>query len=513
MRIETLPSALSGKYQPKLLRGQFVLAKRPEIIPETWRQDSLSGWILATHPSLPVAPIVGREGVSHGWVIGYAIDPHGRVVEREGIALSSVSSGTLASLHERLAGFGGRYILVLLDGPFQRVYLDPCGTLGTVYSPIEEVVASTSFLIPYSNATCDNIGLQKALRMPFNHSTGYPVGLTPRHQVKRLLPNHYLDLANWEPKRFWPQGELAEGDAETAVGAIVDILKTQLGAIFAHDSVQLSLTAGGDSRVLLACAKKYAQEMELYTVEIPRDVTCRVDVRISGSIARRLGLKHRILRHQDASVSDFEEWLYKTGCEVSAERGWQTVRTIKQLRPDRVAIVGSGGELTRDFWWRKEDSPSSPMTLERLARQCGAPLIPEVRMAFQAWLDSLPPISSFLTILHLFYIEQRLGCWAGVMPYGEAHSTFDILPYSHRRIIELMLSLPVNYKRERRFWKDVVEREWPDLLLFPVNPRSRFEVWEERTRLGLSRVARGLRNPKATIRRIAQRSASMCAIR
>ena len=139
------------------------------------------------------------------------------------------------------------------------------------------------------------------------------------------------------------------------------------------------------------------------------------------------------------------------------------------------------------------------MTLERLAQRCGAPLIPEVRTALQAWLDSLPPISSFFTILHLFYIEQRLGCWAGVTPYGEAQSTFDVFPYSHRRIIELMLSLPVNYKRERRFWKDVVEREWPDLLLFPVNPRSRFEMWEERTRLGLTRVASGLRNPKATI--------------
>lgn len=408
-------------------------------------------------------------------------------------------TSTLASLHERLAGFGGRFVIVLLEDGLQRIYLDACGTLSTVYSPIEEVVASTSFLIPYSNATPDNIRLQKALRMPFNHSNGYPVGLTPRHQVKRLLPNHYLDLANWEAKRFWPQGELAEGDAETAVGAIVDILKRQLGAIFAQDSVQLSLTAGGDSRVLLACARKYAQEMELYTVEIPGDVACRVDVRISGSIARRLGLKHRILRHQDASVSDFEEWLYKTGCEVSEERAWQTIRTIKQLRPDRVAVAGAGGELARDFWWRKEDSPSSLMTLERLAQRCGAPLIPEVRTALQAWLDSLPPISSFFTILHLFYIEQRLGCWAGVTPYGEAQSTFDVFPYSHRRIIELMLSLPVNYKRERRFWKDVVEREWPDLLLFPVNPRSRFEMWEERTRLGLTRVASGLRNPKATI--------------
>jgi len=173
-----------------------------------------------------------------------------------------------------LAGFGGRFVIVLLEDGLQRIYLDACGTLSTVYSPIEEVVASTSFLIPYSNATPDNIRLQKALRMPFNHSNGYPVGLTPRHQVKRLLPNHYLDLANWEAKRFWPQGELAEGDAETAVGAIVDILKRQLGAIFAQDSVQLSLTAGGDSRVLLACARKYAQEMELYTVEIPGDVAC-----------------------------------------------------------------------------------------------------------------------------------------------------------------------------------------------------------------------------------------------
>ena len=505
MRIETLPSVLSGKYQRQLLHDQFLLAKRPDIIPETWRQDSVSGWTLGTHPSLPVSPIKGPEGVTQGWVIGYAIDPSRHVVDGAGVAFPTLTDSALASVHERLAGFGGRYVIVLLDGAFQRVYLDPCGSLGTVYCSIEEVVASTSCLIPYSNATADNILLQKALRMPHNFSNGYPVGLTPRHQVRRLLPNHYLDLGSWEAERFWPKGEFEEVDVEAAVGEIADIVMGQTSAILSHDRVQMALTAGQDSRVLLACARKYVQEIEFFTYAVP-DVTGRVDVRIASRIAERLGLKHRILGHIDASVVDLEVWLYKTGCEVSGLRGWKEIRTIGQLRPDRLEIHSVGGELARDFWWRKEDSPFSPITLGRLAQQCGALLIPEVRSSLQAWLDSLPPIRNFFTILHLFYIEQRLGCWGGVHPYGEAGCTiFKVYPFSHRRIFELMLSLPVSYKRERRFWKDIAEREWSDLLTVPVNPRTRLELWEDRTRAGVTRAVSALKNPRPTIGRIAQR--------
>ena len=39
----------------------------------------------------------------------------------------------------------------------------------------------------------------------------------------------------------------------------------------------------------------------------------------------------------------------------------------------------------------------------------------------------------------------------------------------HREIIERMLTLPISYRRSEFLFRDIIAREWPELLEFPFN--------------------------------------------
>ena len=86
----------------------------------------------------------------------------------------------------------------------------------------------------------------------------------------------------------------------------------------------------------------------------------------------------------------------------------------------------------------------------------------------QNWLKQVPAVDTF-NLLDLFQIEQHNGCWAGIWPYAECDAGFPIFPLCHRRVIERMLTLPVAYRRSGSLMKDIIAREWPELLELPIN--------------------------------------------
>ena len=101
------------------------------------------------------------------------------------------------------------------------------------------------------------------------------------------------------------------------------------------------------------------------------------------------------------------------------------------------------------------------------------------------WLDQLPT-SDLLEKLDLFYIEQRLGCWAGPARYGPLYDRFLMYPFNSRRPYELMLSLPQDYRREERMPVDLIKLRWPELLEFPFNEPFGWLKFEAQTRRSLT---------------------------
>lgn len=467
------------------LIGQFVVSAGRSRGPREWVTDRIGEWFLCRHPALPLIRLVGVEGGPLGWILGYPISEAGRLLsDHEVLQLPPQALASTEALETFIYSFGGRFAVVVSDARHRRLYLDPCGSLSAVYCAHQRMVASTPNLIPYDDHTRDRVELAQAIGIP--HTNGmYPFGLTPRYGIERILPNHYLDLSEWQTVRHWPKQAWQEATrVEDTAAEIANLVKRNIAAIVAATPTYLPLTAGWDSRMLLACAKEWAYRLELFTTEIG-DKGATIDCDTARRIAKRLDLKHRVLPREGAREVDLEEWMFRISYSTGEVRGWQSATMYKRLPGGHAVLVGNIGDLgRRHLWWgRGNNVETSLIAPERLIELCRCPPVEPPLARARAWLDSLPT-AEVLQVLDLAYIEQRLGCWAGVFPYAECDPGFTVFPLCHREIIERILKLPVPYRRAGHLPRDIINREWSTLLEWPVNQ----PIGAARLRLGVKKA-------------------------
>jgi hypothetical protein len=453
------------------LVGQFVLSQAANG-PDGWQVHTLRGWTLATHPHLPVVELRLPGGVPAGWVVGYPIA--GDTVCPSAIDLPAEAAADVEALETALYRLGGRFLAVALTETFARVYLDACGSLSAVYSAEAGTVAATPALFADHTHPWDT-ELIRFLDMPAS-GLWYPFGLTPRQGVLRLLPNHYLDLTTWQTHRHWPAAPFAEGDPAQLVAQVAATVRGAIGAAAHRYPLHMSLTAGRDSRLLLACAREQLGHIRFFTFARQR---ATADTHIARALARRFRLDHATLPIEPATPEQQDAWLTRVGHCVSGDIA-RSHPTLRRLDPQRALLPGMAGEVGRAFYWRDGDVATTRLAPEDLVARCHLPANDRLLAGAAAWLGELAGHSAF-TVLDLLYVEQRLGCWGGPQQYGgEPWSAAQLFPLAHRDIFAAILALPPAYRAADRLAVDICRQAWPELLDLPFNQFSGWQRYPRR---------------------------------
>lgn len=490
------PAEIMKRFSYDDLRGQFVLSRRPSV-PE-WQQWSIGGWHLATEESLPCVPVLGPRG-QVGWLLGRAVSPEGRFVDDELLLPDD-------DYEQQIYAHGGRFIVIL--PAWGRVYLDSCGLMAAVYSADGEIVASSPALIPFSDATPVRDELLRELELPWGNST-WPTGMTARHGVEMLLPNHFLDLASWEQVRHWPTGPIyPTDDPEAAIDQIISMMKLQIQATVTDGPAMLRLTAGKDSRMLLACSRNYVSQLECTTADLG-DHRSRTDCQVGKKLAQTAGIPHRTLTLADPDEHDLALWLYRTGFGTGELRGWQASTTYRrEIDARRSSMVGTVGELARglEAYWKPDDRATDVVSASRLLSEIWCPETPETIRQMDAWLDDANKVAlDAFQLLDLYFVEQGVGCWAGVWSYAETAARYQSFPLAHRHIVEAMMRLPVELRRSGSLPELVIQREWPELLAFPFNQPSPALRVQQAASTMVTMVAKAMRDPGKAVSRLVRR--------
>lgn len=460
-----------------VLVKQFILCQSRELIPDNWSSSEHLGWWLSTHPSdgLPVIPIMATCGSMVGWLIGYAVDDDDGILGGHlSVPADTGDSNFAAAFENRVYALGGRFVTVLLTQTYARVYLDSCGSLSAVYAERFQAVCSSTALLPEDGGGWENLELATVLSLP-HHDRWYPFGLTPRLDANRILPNHYLDLETWQPIRHWPKLSPMIATCEKEIASLIEEIGNNVENLLRHliegAPVTMSLTAGRDSRVLLACSKPIRDSIAFYTTK-HHDRAGRMDSHLARQLAQASGIQFRIVNWQQASDDELEQWLFRTGT-CMAGRTWKAVKTARQMGQDNFEVTGHAGELGRAFYWRESDLSKDELTVEELVRRLHLPLAPQILDAGQQWLDALP-YRDLPTVLDLLYLEQRVGCWATPQFYGHVGPLSYMVGFNHRHIIESFLRLPPAYRFSRDLPNAIIGRRWPELLDLPFNQFTGF---------------------------------------
>jgi hypothetical protein len=190
------------------------------------------------------------------------------------------------------------------------------------------------------------------------------------------------------------------------------------------------------------------------------------------------------------------------------------MRTLMQLEPNRAYLPGLVAELARGYYWHLAfdlpDRDDRECLSKALLKFMNAPVDQYTVARMTHWIAGLPDVDLW-TLLDLFYLEQRLGCWGGVVSYAYADMVrFESWPLNSRRLVALMLSLPVEYKAAARMNDDVIRIRWPELADIPYNQGNFIfrcidpiaHPWEEAARL---RLLYALAHPLWAARKISRK--------
>jgi hypothetical protein len=416
----------------RFFRNQFVLSSG-NISIVGYDVYVVGPWCLST--DLPVTRILDGSNEEVGVIVGWAFDDTGYAVT--GFA------HTDGRVEDWLYRHGGRYVAILnVEGDW-RLYLDPMGSLATTYragDTGENIVAASTTSLAYAVSG-------RAHPMEAMGRDGYrPAGITAVEDMARLLPNHYLSLSEGSVFRHHyrtgieRRGVLPE-DLQSAMAAVTSVIA---GAGTVANKTYMTLAGGRDSRMLLAAAEPLLPGIELFTFT-KRSGLLKVDqdVSIARSLARRLRRGIKAVRVDKDDPITRQQYLWRTGSACSDGKSRDFFSAARTFIEDRdVMIVGFGGEVSRATNRNRARGRDlrSPVDALEVVKVKGHR--PEFVWAMERWLAGLDADPDDL--MELLYLEQRMGCWASPHLYGFAG--IPIVPFSHRRFVDTMLSLPVDFK-------------------------------------------------------------------
>ncbi|RYZ01795.1 MAG: hypothetical protein EOO73_34175 [Myxococcales bacterium] len=454
-----------GSIQSRAMRfaGQFVL-RPPAGLARRERLDFSeaklgSGFELLTHHSAPIHRGAGAAEVA---LVGTALSPAAPGATDREIAQRLATCATFDDLERATASLTGRWLLFASIGGQSRLYPDATCSRAIFYAGEGAQVTAASqpaLLAEEANVPADATLLSKLWASP--SADAWPAAFTPYPGARQLLPNHYLDLSTGRAVRFWPKRELQAVALDDAACGFADTLTGVFRALSRRGAaINLPITGGIDSRMLLACSREIRQQVRCFTVVDA--ATPLHDVLLPLRLFGKLGLDFRFVVARSSSQSD-ELLRLNTG---SVWRDPHEHR-ISAFRAQGVHALGTVSEVCRCYYYSQGEHPTS-VDGQLLARLAGWGDERLAIVAYEQWLAELP--DSNVPILDLFYWECRLGNWAALDAMALDGHAQNLSPFNCRSLLELGLGVETRHRRApHALQQRVCDLAAPELRGLPFN--------------------------------------------
>jgi hypothetical protein len=271
-----------------------------------------------------------------------------------------------------------------------------------------------------------------------------------------------------------PLDKLSLGKAVKRISAT---LRGLMAAANNRYDLALGLTAGLDSRLVLAASRDICNEMRFVSVRQKHLSDDYADLTIPAELLSKLGLRHEII---DGSIEPDKEFLqiFRNNVPFAHEDAYASdACAIRAFNDNRlVAVTGSASEVARAYL-RLPRSEMNGISAERIAQLEGMGSHPFAVKAFQRWLSGITDCHG-IHLLDLLTWEVGSGNWLSTTQLEFDIAWRDIFtPYNCRRLLADMLSVREFYRSEPAYklYMELISNLWPDVLSVPVNPQYNTE--------------------------------------
>jgi hypothetical protein len=449
-------------YQHTLDKWQYRISASPF---ENGRQ--LGRFWLETGPSLPHFAVHDSTGKPAGIILGQVIDLKHRIVVEDSWTAPAALEGNVDHFAKQvLWSLGGNFLWIFVTDGVSRIYPDCSAQLPCVWDAAAGMAGSTAHALFDDAAYAERMDVKLHDMLGVDGEGWFPAGQTAHVGLERLLPCHYLDLEDWSARRFWSAADVERASMpRDSIRTLAEHVRAQMEAIIATSKrLGLGLTAGRETRTLLACAQSLTDKIDAFTV-VGTD-RHMIDSIVARRIAREFKFRHRELQRTSATKKQRDRFVRRGGHCYGDSNSWFHPSGWP-IAESHVMVGGTGGEVARSFFWRASDREETEITPQLLVSRLGLPQAPSLVGSVAKWLKGLPPMNAF-QILDQAYLELRMGSWHGVQFCCNPTVT-RISPLLTFPCVEILLALPDEWKRQSRFVDEVIQTNWPELLRIPFN--------------------------------------------
>lgn len=404
---------------------------------------------------------------------------------------------------EILPTLAGSFILITFGSLPNRLYLDHGGSIPAVYDKENGRVATTAALLlnesKYKNRFRHNLHRELIIN---EQAGGWISGtLTAHHNIFRLLPNFFLDLATLQQHRHWPVKP--DNTKWINISQAVTSINTSL-AQFTHAAINSfhaahTLTAGYDSRLLLSACSAIKKDCHLFTLNAPGAST---DILVANQIATRFDLSHQYLEIINSTQKEQEQWDKMVGhCVKEVNR--ETFQTLPSLIQSNFIITGMYGEIGRCRLYRQDymNVNTLPINEEIILSRLTLPQNKELRQDIKCWLSTLAGHCNSV-IFDLAFLELKFGSWAMGQNPIQNSLKFGLLPFAQRNVLESFIRVNPKEKTTQALFDKCIKTAWPTLATIPINSAGLIKDIQYKIRKIISptRIKRVLRDRLARYR-------------
>jgi Queuosine biosynthesis protein QueC len=426
---------------------------------------------LAVHPQTRIS--VADNVAEPLALLGEAVHPDLPHLDLQGVAnhLANCSTGRQQEIDKLVGRF------VLIHGATKddlRIQTDAIGLRAVFFSVSDHgvVVGSHAQLVARAGS-----GAQLRER-PYRW--GYPGLSTAYTSVRRLPPNCELALGKGTLTRFFPRAVIPETGIERAWDVAFDRAGAVISALSERRKVLVSLTGGLDSRTTLAAGRDSWSHLTFFTYTRGKREE-RVDVNVATDLARRLGLRHDVVRYSGNEsqtilgiVKDNNYTPHKPPVAGGYHRRFGE-HVYLHVRSNLLELARSNLFYKSTRRLAMQDGPCTAQSMGTLYSHA-AKLSPgestHVVPAFEDYVAAADYESTLglASPWDMYFVEHRMGAWqAGVVLESDV-SFNTVIAFNSREIVRTFMGVPQEIRCSSAHLAERLTALLPEVADIPINP-------------------------------------------
>ncbi len=458
-------------------RQYFIGSKFIDKFPNWNKKELGDDTFLTFHPDLEFASV--KKNNIELFLLGFFFDPNNpNFTNLEILNNILLHNTSLKDIIKATYTLAGRWALIYSDNKNTIVFNDPAGLRQIFYSMQDDSVwcaAQPHILAKELNCALDddpNIQEYINSNLYLIWERSWIGDGTPFKNISHLLPNHYLDLKNSKVIRYWPDEKFVELSLNEAAIKSKELLINIFKAALNRYEIAQAVTAGWDTRLLLAISKEYRDNIYYYVQKFDPLDDDSPDIQIPRELLLKLGLDLHVIDAKSYD-SDFDK-IYKENVYAlqADEKKYQHFNYF-QLFQNKLIISGNISPIIKNNIPPKIDEINAGNLARLLERQNQKYAIKQI----DKWLNStLSSANKYnYNIIKLFYWENHYANWGAMFNAELDIAAEEFAPLNCRNLINILLAPDDKYRDHNHveIYQRIMELSWPEVLQLPINPHDK----------------------------------------